>query len=213
MHPSMSDTPAVIRYSRGGLAALAAGLALCCIASTSLIAQVPAPVNGRSFDHTIILGADWLQANALPLNRTGVAPSIGGDISWRPGNWAISAGFLRVARDLSTVQGGTLSFGRVVQAGPVRLVPALSAFGGEAYESRDSTGYNYTTGTTAGHVARYSYSDGVAYGGGAGLTIELPIYRVVGFRLVASEWIFGGDPVDGDRTRTVLGAGLTLRVR
>jgi hypothetical protein len=213
MHPSMSDTPAVIRYSRGGLAALAAGLALCCIASTSLIAQVPAPVNGRSFDHTIILGADWLQANALPLNRTGVAPSIGGDISWRPGDWAVTAGFLRIARDTSTVQGGTLSFGRVIHAGPIRFIPAVSGFGGEAYVSSDSTGYNYVSNGTTGHVARYSYSDGIVYGGGAGLTIELPLYRIIGLRAVGSWWYFGGDPVAVDRTRTVVGAGLTLRVR
>jgi hypothetical protein len=173
---------------------------------------MPAPVGQGFFDHTIVLGGDWLQANALPLNRS--APqSFSGDISWRTTNWAINAGFLRIARDLSTVQGGTLSIGRILRAGPINFIPALSALGGESYVSFDSTGYNWISGTTTGHEPRYSYSDGFTFGGAVGLTIEAPIYRIVGLRLVGSEWIFSGSPVAEERTRGVVGAGLTLRVR
>ena len=178
-----------------------------------LAAQSPAPVMpARSFDHTIILGGDWLQANALPLNRS-AAQSVGGDVSWRPGNWAVSGGFMRIARDLSTVQGGTLSFGRVLRVGPVRFIPAVSLFGGEAYASIDTTGYDYSSGTATGHVPRYDYSSGFAYGGGGGLTLEVPVFSVIGIRGGASEWFFGGQPLDGDRSRTVVSVGLTLRVR
>lgn len=210
MHPSTSNaratTPSSLRRSQAWLVAIA----LCCIASLSLAAQAPSAQ--RSFDHTIVIGADWLQANALPLDRN-AAQSVGGDISWRPGNWAFNGGWLRIARDLSTVQGVTLSAGRVLRAGPIRFIPALSVLGGEAYESRDSTGYDFVSGGTTGHVARYSYSSAFAFGGGVGLTVELPIYRIIGVRVVGSEWLFGGSPVEGDRNRGVVGAGLTLRVR
>src|SRR5262249_37245936 len=155
---------------------------------------------------------DWLQANALPLNRS--APqSVAGDVSWRPGSWAINGGFMRVARDLSTVQGGTLSFGRVLRVGPLRFIPAVSLFGGEAFVSQGTTGYNYVNNGTTGHVPRYDYSSGFAYGGGGGLTLEVPVVSVVGIRGGASEWYFGGKPLDGERSRTVVSVGLTLRVR
>jgi hypothetical protein len=200
-------------YTRRCLTAALGCAALCGSLAVPLSAQSPAPVGpARSFDHVIILGGDWLQANAMPLNRA-AAQSVGGDISWRPGSWAINGGFIRIARDLSTVQGGTLSFGRVLRAGPVRFIPAVSLFGGEAYASVDTTGYNYASGTTTGHVPRYDYSSGFAYGGGGGLTLEVPVFSVIGIRGGASEWFFGGTPLDGDRSRTVVSVGLTLRVR
>jgi hypothetical protein len=185
-------------------------IALCCIASASLAAQNPSPV--LQSGHTIVIGADWLQATALPLDRD-AAQSIGGDISWRTDNWAFNGGWLRIARDLSTVQGVTLSGGRILRAGPIRFIPALSILGGEAYVSFDSTGYDFVSQGTTGHVPRYSYSDGFTFGGGIGLTIEAPIYRIIGIRVVGSEWVFSGSPVAEERTRTVVGAGLTIRVR
>jgi hypothetical protein len=161
-----------------------------------------------------VIGGNWLQANALPLNREGgTAQSFSGDVSWRRGNLALNAGFLRIARNLSTIQGGTLSAGWVFKAGPVQFVPAVSAFGGSASASRDSTGYDYVNGTVTGHVARYSYSSGASFGGGAGLAIEAPIYKIIGARLVGSEWVFSGSPLANDRSRAVLGAGLTIQVR
>jgi hypothetical protein len=192
-------------------------VALCCIASSPLRAQVPAPTSAPPpppFDNTIVLGGSWLQANSLPLTRQGtVVQSFSGDISWRPGSWAFAAGFLRIARNLSTVQGGTLSAGWVFKAGPVGFVPTLSAFGGASYASFDSTGYDFVNGTTIGHQARYSYSTGAAFGGGVGLAIEAPIYSIIGARIVGSEWVFSGSPLADNRWRTVLGAGLTIRVR
>jgi hypothetical protein len=184
---------------------------LTCAASTSVSAQA-APTASGFFNHTIVLGGDWLQATALPLNRS--APqSFSGDVSWRTTNWAFNAGFLRIARDLSTVQGGTLSAGAIFGAGPFNFIPTVSVLGGQSYVSFDSTGYDFVSGTTTGHVPRYSYSDGFTFGGGIGLTIEAPIYRIVGIRAVGSEWIFSGHPVAEARTRGVVGAGLTIRVR
>jgi hypothetical protein len=205
---SLSSTGVSMGFS---LSASLRATALSCIASASLAAQAPT-TGQRWLDHPIVIGADWLQATALPLNRA-AAQSISGDISWRTTNWAFNGGWLRIARDLSTVQGVTLSAGRILRAGPVNFIPALSVLGGEAYVSFDSTGYDFTSGGVTGHVPRYSYSNGFTFGGGAGLSIEVPIYQIVGFRLVGSEWVFSGNPVAEERTRGVVGAGLTIRVR
>lgn len=208
MQPAMSDAPAAMQHAGRRFALWAGVVVLSCIASSQLRAQVPL------VDNTIVVGGSWLQANALPLTRTGgAAQSFSGDISWRLGSLALNAGFLRVARDLSTVQGGTLSAGWVFKAGQFAFVPTLSAFGGQAQASRDTTGYDFVTGATTGHVARYSYSSGASFGGGAGLAIEVPVYKIIGARLVGSEWVFSGSPLANDRARGVLGAGLTIRVR
>jgi hypothetical protein len=190
---------------------LLGSLALCSLASMSLRAQDSIPPVPQ-FANGIVIGGDWLQANAMPLNRTAMM-SIGGDISWRTENWAFNGGWLRIARDLSTVQGGTLSVGRILHAGPIGFIPALSAFGGQAAVSYDSTGYDFVTPQgTIGHVPRYSYSDGFSFGGGVGLTIEAPVFSLVGVRVGASQWFFSGSPVAKEPMRTVVAAGLTLRV-
>lgn len=214
MQPEMSNVPAARQHAGPRLELLLGVVALCCIASSQLRAQVPVSAPPPPAENTIILGGNWLQANALPLNRQGgAAQSFSGDVSWRLGSLALNAGFLRIARDLSTIQGGTLSAGWVFKAGPVQFVPAVSAFGGAAYASVDSTGYDFLTGAATGHQARYSYSTGASFGGGAGLAIEAPIYKIIGARLVASEWVFSGSPLANDRSRAVLGAGLTIQVR
>lgn len=159
-----------------------------------------------------VVGGDWLQVQSL--DRTGGAfPSTSFDVGMRFGSWSAEAGWLRIARDLSTVQGGTLSFGRIVSAGPVLFIPALKVLGGQAYVSVDTSGYEFTDSTGApGHQPRYTYSEGFTFGGGVGVTMEVPVYRWIRARVVASQWLFGGTPVADERTRTVLGAGLTVRV-
>ena len=81
-----------------------------CLAILSLIAAASAPVaaqTSRVFDSGIVLGGDWLQANALPLDRDAVhSGSV--SLSLRHHRWGVEAGFLRIARTLSTVQGGTI---------------------------------------------------------------------------------------------------------
>ena len=183
-------------------------LALATTVSASAVgAQVP-----TRFDSGIVAGGEWLQANSLPLDRD-VMPSAAFSIGLRRQSWMFDAGFLRIARTLSTVQGGTVSVGRVFRWKRVLFIPTANVLGGEALASRDSTGYDFVApGGVTGRVPGYFYSDGVTFGGGAGLTVEVPAYRMVAFRVTASQWYFSGHPLDGDRARTVVGAGLSLRV-
>lgn len=163
------------------------------------------------FDSGIVLSGAWLQANALPLDRD-AAQSGAIDASWRWHRWSIEAGYLRIARDLSTVQGGSASLGRLLRWKSVQFIPALGIFGGQAQSSRDTTGFDWVSGTTTGHTPRYSYSEGATFGGSAGLTVEVPIYRWFAARASVAEWVFSGAPLSGDRTRTTLGAGLAVWV-
>lgn len=166
-----------------------------------------------AFTHGVVIDGDWLQANALPLDRQ-TLHSVDGGLSFRLGAWSADLGWLRVARDLSTVQGGTLSLGLLLPWHGVLFTPTIAGLGGRAQRSVDSTGYDYVdprTGTT-GHTPRYSYSSASTIGGSIGLAIEVPIYRAIAFRGLVSQWYFSGDPLDGDRARTLAGAGLSVRV-
>ena len=179
--------------------------------STAVYAQaaVPRPV----FNSGIVVGADWLQANALPLDRDALQ-SVSATVALRRPAWSVEAGWLRIARTLSTVQGVTVAVGRPIQLGPALLIPALGALGGKAYASNDSTGYDFIgPGGVPGHQPRYSYSEGGTFGGSAGLTIEAPVYRWIAVRVDVAEWVFSGSPFADDRFRTTLGAGLSLKVR
>lgn len=166
-----------------------------------------------SYNSGFVASGEWQQATGLPLDRK-TMHSNAAQLEWRRDGWSFGAGWIRIARDLSTVQGGTLSAGKLFQLGPVTFIPALNALVGQAYVSVDSTGYDFTNPATntTGHVARFSYSDGVAVGGGAGLTLEYPVYRMIGLRASASQWFIGGDPVAINRSRTVVGVGLSLQV-
>jgi hypothetical protein len=186
-----------------------------CLAVASLIVAVAVPLSAqtsRVFDTGIVLGGDWLQANALPLDRDAIH-SGRASLSLRRQRWGVEVGFLRVARTLSTVQGGFLSAGPLLHVGPVLLFPTVGVLGGKAEASRDSTGYDYVaTGGVVGHQPRYTYSSGGTAGGSVGLTVEAPLYRALGVRAVASQWYFSGTPLEGDRERFLIGAGLSLRV-
>lgn len=165
------------------------------------------------FETGIVVGGDWLQANALPLDRKAME-SLDFSVSLRRPPWAFDGGWLRIARNLSTVQGVYLSAGRMLHLGPVLFIPAIGVLGGQAQESRDSTGFDFIgTGGVIGHTPRYSYSSSATGGGSIGVTVEVPVYRALGFRAVASEWLFAGAPLAGDRSRGVVGAGLSLRVK
>ncbi len=175
-----------------------------------------APLRGQTvprLDTGIVVTSDWLQANALPLDRQAMH-SVSVMASYRRPSWSVDAGWLRVARDLSTVQGGAVLLGRPLYLGPLLFTPAVGVLGGQAQASADSTGFDWVgTGGTIGHTPRYSHSTAATFGGGAGLTIAYPLYRGLGIRAVVQEWMFSGAPLEGDRARTLLGAGLSLRVR
>ena len=166
----------------------------------------------RSPGTGITLSGAWLQANALPLDRDAMqSGSLA--IGIRRSGWAVEAGWLRIARTLSTVEGGSLALQRPMHWGSLVILPAVSFLGGKAYASIDSTGYDWTaTGGATGHTPRYTYSEGATFGGGVGVTVEVPIYRAIALRGVASQWAFSGTTLEGDRARTVLGVGLSAMV-
>jgi len=185
----------------------ACALSMGVAASAPLGAQTPTRI-----DSGIVVGGDWLQANELPLDRDALQ-SGQVTVSLRRHRWSVDAGWLRIARTLSTVQGGMLSGGPLLHWGPVLFAPTIGVLGGRAQASRDSTGYDFVgPGGVAGHQPRYSYSSAATAGGGVGLAVEAPLYRIIGVRAVASQWFFSGAPLEGDRQRFLVGAGLSLRV-
>jgi len=165
----------------------------------------------KRFETGVVVGGDWLQATYLPLDRDALQ-SLDASISLRRQTWSVEAGWLRIARTLSTVQGGYVAGGPILHVGPVLFIPALGVLGGQAQASRDSTGYDWIGTAVTGHTPRYSYSSGATFGGSIGLTAEVPVYRAIGFRAVASQWFFSGSPLESDRSRTLVGAGLSIRV-
>jgi hypothetical protein len=44
------------------------------------------------------------------------------------------------------------------------------------------------------------------------LTLEVPLYRAIAVRASGSEWYFSGAPLEGDRARTLVGVGASIRV-
>jgi hypothetical protein len=170
-------------------------------------AQTPGP-----FDNGLSLTGSWLQANALPLDRDALqSGSVA--VGLRHNKWNAEVGALRIARTLSTVEGATVSIGRVLRWKAVEIIPNVGILGGKAYASADTTGFDWVaTGGVTGHTPRYSYSEAATFGGGAGLTIEIPVFSIIAVRGTASEWYFSGAPLESDRARTLLGAGLSLRV-
>lgn len=166
----------------------------------------------RRPDTGITLSGAWLQANALPLDRDAMqSGSVA--VGLRRSGWGAEVGWLRIARPLSTVEGGSLAIQRPMHWRSVVLLPTIGVLAGKAYASVDSTGYDWAaTGGATGHTPRYSYSEGSSFGGGVGLTVEVPIYRVLALRGVASQWQFSGTSLEGDRSRTLLGVGLSIMV-
>src|SRR5215472_15760708 len=92
--------PRLVRTAAGAAVVVTS---IACAAGPAL-AQRATPAN-PTFNQGVVLGGEWLQANALPLNRNTLA-SMSAEASLRHSRWAIGAGYLRIARDFSTVQGG-----------------------------------------------------------------------------------------------------------
>jgi hypothetical protein len=186
---------------------------LACFANPGVAQRAtPPPPASVTFNHGIVVGGEWLQANALPFNRDALT-SVSAEASLRHSHWAIGAGYLRIARDLSTVQGGFVSVGVPLSWGRLLAIPSVAAFGGQAQRSVDSTGFDFIgPNGVVGHTPRYSFSQSGSAGGGVGLTLEVPLYRVIALRASGSQWYFTGAPLEGDRARTLVGVGLSIRV-
>ena len=204
-----------MRYTPRSLGiSLLATFGLCAASRLRAQATVSPPSNTPSAVRTgIVVTSDWLQANALPLDRDALQ-SMSVMASYRRSSYSVDAGWLRIARDLSTVQGGAVLVGRPLYWKSVLFTPAVGLLGGRAQASADSTGFDWVgpNGAT-GHTPRYSYSSAATFGGGVSLTMTLPVYGPIGARLVGQQWFFSGSPLEDDRARTLLGAGLSVRVR
>jgi hypothetical protein len=191
-----------------GVSTLVASLACIAVPAIAQRATQASP----TFNQGIVVGGEWLQATSLPLNRNTLA-SVSAEASLRRPHWAIDAGWLRIARDLSTVQGGFVSVGLPLAWGRLLAIPSIGAFGGQAQRSVDSTGFDFIgPNGVIGHTPRYSFSQSGSAGGGVGLTLEVPLYRVLAVRASASEWYFSGATLEDDRSRGVVGVGLSIRV-
>ena len=84
------------------------------ISASAAGAQAPTQ-SGHRFDDGISLSGAWLQANALPMDRDALQ-SGSVTVALRRRGWSAEVGWLRVARTLSTVEGGSLTIGRVLRA-------------------------------------------------------------------------------------------------
>jgi hypothetical protein len=206
-----SATNAFIHHSRRAMQRLRLLSLVAVLCSLAMAAPIRAQLVPH-FDSGIVVGGDWLQANALPLDRDALH-SGALTVGLRRQTWAVEAGWLRIARTLSTVQGGSLSVGPLLHWRGALFLPSVGVAGGKASASRDTTGYDWigAQGIT-GHQPRYSYSSAGTFGGGVGLTVEYPVHRGLAARGLISQWYFTGTPLEGDRARTLLGAGLSVRV-
>jgi hypothetical protein len=185
------------------------GLAL----SAPVVAQAPQASAALSpFRGAVVIAGEWQQAVAMPLNRDAMH-SASAVVSYRMPMWAVDAGWLRVARDLSTVQGGMISAGPTFAWRMIHFLPQVGGFVGKSYASADTTGYQAVgPGGVDVHQARYSYSEATSLGGGVLLAIEAPIYRTLNARVSGSEWLFSGAPLATSRARAIVGVGLSLQV-
>lgn len=190
---------------------------ICALAVATLLAsaaesRAQSIVQRHDFRSGFVLSGDWLQANALPLNRNALQS---GDVtlSYRRPLFAVDVGGLRVARDLSTVAGAFAGVGPLFAWHGIVAHPAVDVLVGRGQASVDSTGYDFVTPSGAtGHQAQFTYSSASTVGVGGSLTIDVPVYRMIALHLAASEWSFSGHPLSLDRKRTLVGAGLALRV-
>jgi hypothetical protein len=160
---------------------------------------------------SINLRADWLGATETSMTRSAM-PSLDATIEFRRPGLSFEVGYLRAAKELSTVQGGYIAVSRPITTGKVTFLPGIGLFGGAAAASADTTGYKYTVGGTTGHQPRYTYSNGGAFGGGVQLGIEYAATSTFGIRASLAEWIFSGSPIKNDTGRFLAGVGLTVRL-
>jgi hypothetical protein len=158
-----------------------------------------------------VLSADWLQGGEISLSRSTI-PSISAGLQRRSGQIIAEVGYLRAVREMSTVQGGFVAFGRTFAAGPVLFDAEIGVALGKAEASADTSGYHYTNGSTTGYQSRYTYSSAFAAGPGAKVDMSVPVGSVLELRLSVSEWAFSSKPLSGDNARLLAGAGFAVHL-
>jgi hypothetical protein len=153
--------------------------------------------------------ADWLQANEA-LSRS-TLPSNALAIAYEGRIFGFTAGFLRIARNLSTIEGGTVGAEAAYRLGRFRMALGVTGMVGVAMASRDTTGFEYVSaGGATGHTAKWDYTRASASGGGATVSLEYAFPDYLGLRVTGGTWSFSGTPLGTERTRTTIGAGVTV---
>lgn len=188
--------------------AITLALVLALSGARSLQAQSTAAT--PTYTHSpFALRADWLQGNSALTRST--MPSNALAIAYEGQYFGASAGFLRIARDMSTVEGGTLGVEAGYRAGRFRVSLGANAMIGVAMASMDTTGYQYvSSGGTTGHTPRWDYSRTSANGFGGTVTMEYDFFEYLGLRVTGGSWSFTGAPLGNEKTRTTIGAGLAV---
>ena len=189
--------------------AAATALAVLLAAPRAIVAQsggfAPPPFAAQPF----AARADWLQANEA-LSRS-TLPSNALAIAYEGRIFGFTAGFLRIARNLSTIEGGTAGAEVAYRFGRFRMALGVTGMVGVAMASRDTTGYEYVSaGGATGHTAKWDYTRASASGGGATVSLEYDFLDYLGLRVTGGTWSFSGTPLGTERTRTTIGAGLTV---
>jgi len=106
------------------------------------VTPTPGPTSTSRFETGIVVGGGLASGQRVAPNRDAMH-SVDFSVSLRRQPWAFDGGWLRIARNLSTVQGVYVSAGRLLHLGPVLFIPAVGVLGGQAQESRDSTGFDF----------------------------------------------------------------------
>lgn len=184
---------------------------LAAVALLGAVTMTAAPLHAQfSPTRDLQLRGEWLQASKS-LSRDAL-PSHGASVAIGDGRGnQLVAGWLRAARDLSTVQGALLGYERRLDTGPIGILPGVAIMGGQAKASVDTSGYDFLgSGGAIGRVPRYTFTSGGAAGGAVTLAIEIPVVARAALRLGAQQWFLTGTPIKGDATRFLAGAGLTL---
>jgi len=184
----------------GITAAAVMALALPPSANAQATGFVPRPLSVR---------ADWLQAQE-PLTRNAL-PSSAVAIAWEGATVGYQLGFLRIARDLSTIEGGTAGVELASRINRFRIALGATGMVGVAMASRDTTGYDFVgAGGGVGHTPKFDYSKSGAKGVGATLSLEYEFFDHLGVRVTAGSWRFSGAPLGSATSRRTIGAGVTV---
>jgi hypothetical protein len=181
-------------------------LAMSLSAAASLGAQAP---SSAFKPEPFSIRAEWLQANAS-LSRS-TMPSNAITLAYEGERVGYTAGFLRIARDLSTVEGGTIGVELGARSNRARVTLGAQGLVGVVMASADTTGYDAIgAGGVVVHTPRYDYSRGTALGVGGTLAFEYDVMAHLGLRATASAWTFTGTPFGTEKTRTTLGVGIAI---
>jgi hypothetical protein len=159
----------------------------------------------------LVLRTEWQQGSEELTRST--LPSNAITMHWQTKRgWRMLGGFSRTARDLSTVQGGTLGVEVPLRLWRVALVPGAYGMFGAARVAEDTRGYDVLTPErTIRRIPGYTVRSAGAAGVGAGLALEVALLNRLALRASAQQWQYTASPLaDNQGSRFQLGAGANI---